>query len=276
MAMASLRRQVDDLRKTLARRTAADPTLEAVRRDPATILSRSGMTPDCWQTHVLRSSARRVLMLASRQSGKSQTAAALALREALLRPGSLVLLLSPTLRQSGELFRDKVMRLYRALGRPLAAEQETQLQLTLANGSRIVSLPGANEATIRGYSSVALAVIDEGARVADALYRAVRPMLSVSRGSLVCLSSAYAKLGWFYEEWIGSGDWERVKITAVECPRISPEFLVEERLALGPRWYAMEYLCEFGDLVDAVFADADVRGALSSDVKPLFVGADSR
>jgi hypothetical protein len=90
-----------------------------------------------------------MLLLCSRQSGKSQTAAALALLAALLQPSSLVLLLSPTLRQSGELYRDKVLRLYNALGRPVPTVQESALQMTLANGSRVISLPG-DEETIRG------------------------------------------------------------------------------------------------------------------------------
>jgi hypothetical protein len=195
--------------------------------------------------------------------------AALALRVALLEPPSLVLLLSPTLRQSGELFRDKVMALWRALGRPVAASQETQLTMVLANGSRIVSLPGTEE-TIRGYSGVRLLVIDEAARVSDDLYRSVRPMLAVSRGSLVALSSAYAKMGWFYESWIGSEDWHRVKVTAHDCPRIGKEFLAEERAALGERWFAMEYLCEFGDAIDSVFREEDIQRSLQTDAKPLF------
>jgi hypothetical protein len=61
---------------------------------------------------------------------------------------------SPTLRQSGELFRDKVLRLFTDLGRPLAVRQ-TALTVEFANGSRIVSLPG-DEQKIRGYSRVAL------------------------------------------------------------------------------------------------------------------------
>src|SRR5438128_2279502 len=76
--------------------------------DPARLLADTGMEPDPWQAALLRSFAGRVLLLCSRQSGKSTTAAALALRTALLEPDSLVLLLSPTLRQSGELFRAKV------------------------------------------------------------------------------------------------------------------------------------------------------------------------
>jgi hypothetical protein len=145
------------------------------------------------------------------------------------------------------------------------------LQLTLANGSRIVSLPG-EEGTVRGYSGVRLLVIDEAARVPDALYYSVRPMLAVSRGALIALSSAWAKQGWFYSAWHSQERWQRVKIDAHQCPRISPAFLEEERQALGERWYSMEYLCQFGEMADAVFADADIRAAASAgdDVMPLF------
>src|SRR5207244_4416310 len=118
------------------------------------------------------------------------------------------------------------------------------LRLELANGSRIVSLPG-DEATVRGFSGVALLVIDEAARVNDALYYSVRPMLAVSQGRLVSLSTPFGKRGWFHDEWFGEGDWERVKITAEECPRIPATFLAEERRALGERWYKQEYLCSF-------------------------------
>jgi hypothetical protein len=230
------------------------------------------MRPDGWQQSLLRSSADRVLILASRQVGKSLSAGALALREALLVPDSLTLLLSPVQRQSGELFRDKVLRLYNGLGRPVPATQESALTLTLANGSRVVSLPG-EESNIRCYSSVALLVIDEAARVPDALYAAVRPMLAVSGGKLVCLSSAYAKQGFFYASWSGGGPgWHRVKVTASECPRISPEFLAEERQVLGERVYGREYDCEFSSADDAVFDAGAIERALAAlgSAPPLF------
>jgi hypothetical protein len=248
------------------------PLLDELRQDQARILTRAGMTPDQYQQDLLRCSDRRVLILASRQVGKSQTAAGLALKEALLHPGSLTLLLSPTLRQSGELFRAKVMSLYSALGRPLAAVQESALQLSLANGSRIVSLPGT-EATIRGFSSVALLVVDEAARVADQLYQAVRPMLAVSGGKLVCLSSAYAKQGFFYEAWTDGGPgWKRVMVTAAECRRINPTFLEEERAVLGARIYSREYDCQWSSTDDAVFDPEAIDRALTAVASgpPLF------
>jgi hypothetical protein len=50
-------------------------------------------------------------------------------------------------------------------------------KLELANGSRILSLPGS-ERTVRGYAAADLVVIDEATRVDDELISAVRPMLA--------------------------------------------------------------------------------------------------
>jgi hypothetical protein len=264
--IAGLRREMARLRAEVERqRQASDsPALAEVARDPSLILTRAGMAPDPWQTDLLRASADRVLILASRQVGKSLVAGALALREALLRPGSLTLLLSPTQRQSGELFRAKVMTLYGALGRPLAAVQVSALQLSLANGSRIVSLPGS-EATIRGFAAVGLLAIDEAARVPDELYAAVRPMLAVSGGRLVCLSTAYAQQGFYYDSWTKGGpEWRRVQIVASECPRIDPAFLAEERAVLGDRIYSREYECVFSAADNAVFDPAAIDRALAA------------
>ena len=238
--------------------------------DPAKILADAGLTPDPWQAALLRAAPTRTLLLCSRQAGKSTAAAALALQAALLEPPALVLLLSPTLRQSGELFRDKVMRLYNQLDRPVPTVQESALTMQLANGSRVVSLPG-DEETIRGYSGVRLLVIDEASRVQDALYLSVRPMLAVSRGRLVCMSTPFGKRGWFFDEWQGPGDWRRVKVTAEQCPRISRDFLRTERQAMGERYFRQEYLCSFEETVDAVFLHDDIRAACHGAPPPLFV-----
>jgi hypothetical protein len=186
-----------------------------------------------------------------------------------LRAGSLTLLLSPTQRQSGELFRDKVLRLYGQLGCPVPARRETALQLDLVNGSRIVSLPG-EEATIRGYSGVALLVIDEASRVPDPLYFALRPMLAVSRGRLVALSTPFGRRGWFHVDWTEGLGWEKICVTAKDCPRITPSFLQEERVALGEHWFEQEYNCEFMDAVDSVFRYEDIHAMISEEVEPLW------
>ena len=110
-----------------------------------------GLEPDPWQAEVLRSPSKRILLNCSRQAGKSTITSAMALHTATYRPGSLILCLSPTLRQSGELFRN-VSRFY-GIDPVIPSKSETVLKLELQNGSRIVSLPG-KEQNVRGYAGV--------------------------------------------------------------------------------------------------------------------------
>jgi hypothetical protein len=250
----------------VARRRAAESN------DAVMLAARVGITPDAWQADVLRSTERQVALLCSRQAGKSTVTSLLALHEALHRPRALVLLLSPSLRQSQELFL-KVKQAYGVLGgEQIQAREESALRMQFSNDARIVALPGT-EATIRGYSGVDLLIIDEASRVSDELYQAVRPMLAVSGGRIVLLTTPFGKRGFFHHEWTEGGDeWRKVKITAHDCPRISPAWLESERKRIGDWWFRQEYLCEFVENTDQVFSYDDIRRALDPDVKPLFGG----
>lgn len=229
----------------------------------------AGMEPDAWQRALLESDWRRALLLCSRQAGKSTVTGALATHTAIYQPGSLTLLLSAAQRQSGELFK-KVKTFYHAVPNRVPVAQESALQMELVNGSRIIALPGKEE-TIRGYSGVDLLVIDEAARVKDALYYSVRPMLAVSGGRLVCLSTPFGKRGFFYREWTDeAGDWHKTKITAYQVPRITPDFLAEERRKMGDYWFEQEYMCVFKEATDSVFSHDDILAAFTDDVDPLF------
>ncbi|MGZ4846415.1 MAG: terminase large subunit domain-containing protein [Halobacteriota archaeon] len=216
--------------------------------------------PDPWQRDLLLSDERRIILNCCRQSGKTLSVAILALHHALNNPGALVLVLSPSLRQSGELFK-KILGFYKDLGKPIPSNVETALALQLINRSRIVSLPG-KEQTIRGFSGVSLLVIDEAAQVADDLYYSVRPMLAVSDGRIILLSTPRGKRGFFFREWTESEMWKKIKVTAQECPRISAEFLLEELEALGDYWYEQEYCCVFGENETSLFSWDVIQRAL--------------
>jgi len=232
--------------------------------DPVLLAREAGIEPDPWQERLLRSDSSRVLLNCCRQSGKSTMAAVLAAHTALYQPSSLVLVLSPTLRQSQELFR-KILNVYRALDRPVPAEAETKLSLELENGSRIVSLPG-KESTTRGFSAVALLVVDEAARVPDDLYYSIRPMLAVSGGRLVALSTPFGTRGWWYEAWRSAEPWLRFEVPAAECPRIPAAFLEEECRNMGEWWYRQEYCCEFLDAQTQAFGREDIERAFREEV----------
>jgi len=206
------------------------------------------ITLDKWQEDVLNSNHKRKVLNCSRQSGKSTVAAIKALHRAIHYNKSLILLISPSLRQSSELFR-KVAELYNTLpGRQKLAE-DNRLSMMLRSGSRIVSLP-SSESTIRGYSNVDLIIEDESAAVPDDLISACTPMLAVSNGEYIQLSTPRGKKGHFWDAW-QSTDWERTTITADQVPRISKEFLELERRNRGSRIYSQEYMCQFLDVAGA-------------------------
>jgi hypothetical protein len=252
-------------------RAAIKERLELEKGDAVLMARRAGLVPDGWQADLLRSAAKQMILLCSRQSGKSTITSIVGLHTALYQENSLVLLLSPSLRQSQELFK-KLKDFYNAIQTPLLPQpvEESSLRIEFSNGSRVVSLPGT-EQTVRGFSGVALLIIDEASIVEDALYQSVRPMIATSNGKVVLLSTPRGKRGFFYDVWTNGGnDWHRTRITAEECPRISAEWLANERKTIPDFWFRQEFLCEFVETADQLFNFEDIQAMLSDDVKPLF------
>ena len=216
---------------------------------------------------MLVSECDRWLLMNARQTGKSTTVAALAVQTALYDPG-LILAVAPSERQSKELFI-KAKQMYLQLDGVPRIVQESTKSMELENGSRIIALPG-NEANIRGYSAPKLVLVDETARVDDELMTAVLPMLAVSQGKLVALTTPYGRRGWFYEAWEHGGpEWERIMVEADACPRISLEFLAEQENLLGPWQYRQEYQCEFVDDTEQFFSTELIERALV-EMEPLW------
>ena len=82
------------------------------------------------------------------------------------------------------------------------------------------------------------------------------------------MSTPHGKRGFYWEEWDhGTEGWERIQVTALECPRISKRVLEEER-AKGDAWYRQEYLCEFGDVEGRVVSQESIDAALQ-DYEPM-------
>ena len=227
-----------------------------------------GNAPDDWQSKLLRSEQRQLILNCSRQSGKSQLSAIIGLHTALFTPNALVLLAAPSLRQSSELHR-KVMQAYSGVSGVPRLTATSALKAEFDNGSRVQVVPSTEE-TVRGFSAVNLLICDEASRISDELYFSLRPVLAVSKGRIVLLSTPSGQRGFFYKEWIEGTEWERARITAAECPRIDPQWLEEERNRIGDYWFQQEYGCEFQDTTTAIFRSADYDNCITSEVKPLW------
>lgn len=267
---AAVERDVASLKQQIAEIRQADATAREVAKTAVVMASDVGITLDDWQARALSTDAHDIMLLASRQAGKSTVAGVKAIHQAVYVPGSTTLIVSPTERQSKRLLRS-VRKHYYKVSHIAPAVNVGVLSIELRNGSEIHALPGSEE-TIRGFSAVDLLILDEGARIPDELYNAVRPMLAVSNGSLMALSTAFGKRGWFYEEWATGEGWHREKVTAHDCPRIDRAWLERERAKIGEWWFSQEYLCEFLEGEDSLFSFDDINAALDNDLEPLFAG----
>lgn len=227
---------------------------EALARgfDEVALSRELGIEPDAAQAAILRSTADRIALLCHRQWGKSTVAATKALAKALYTPKSLVVLVSPSQRQSSELFR-KVLVAYRALGRPLAPDSENRLSLELETGSRIVSLPGS-ESTIRGYSAVNLLIVDEAARVDEDTLSGVMPAVSSAQGQVIILTTPGMRHTWAFKVFEeSSAGWEVHRIPASSSGRIPDEELERQRQLLGDWKYQIEYELRWAGDEDTLF-----------------------
>ena len=263
MSTASLRA---DLRRLRERASSGRREIPSSPVELAHVAGLKALDP--WQVAALRSGALRLLFNVSRQGGKSTVSGLLSADMALRVPGSLTLILAPSESQAKVTF-GKAAWFYMATGQVVPPDSYRKLGMELANGSRIEALPGT-EKTIRGFSEVDLLIVEEAARVVDELYYAVRPMLAVSGGRLMMLSTPAGRRGVFHHEWAEGEGWERYEVPATEIPRIPPSFLEEERRSL-PTWiYRQEYECSFEDLEDALFGYELVQSSITDEVTPLF------
>jgi len=135
-------------------RLAADVAYFAYRR--------CGFRCDAQQRNIFRRSNKRVILNCSRQTGKSTTAALIAVHTAVLQPASTIVITAPTKQQIREFMRK--VRDFASVAS--ASSHGGRFFVEFKNGSRIIGI-AANEDNVRGFSTVTLLIIDEASRVKD-------------------------------------------------------------------------------------------------------------
>jgi hypothetical protein len=144
---------------------------------------------------------------------------------------------------------------------------DTKLAVRFANGNRFIARPGS-EKSARSFSAVTLLLEDEAARVPDPLYNSVRPMLAVSNGRHILMSTPFGKQNHFFKIWDEQrAMWEWYEIPAEMCPRITKEFLEEEKIT--NLWFEQEYHCVFLDSEGSIFSSDLFRSLANPSVSAL-------
>ena len=230
----------------------------------------TGLDPEPWQSRFLDSYAQRLGCLASRQCGKSSSPPARPVCFAMTNPGTTVLVLAPTLRQSSELLL-KVGGVTQIAGLKIASW--SQFQIVLADkqpgaASRVVCLPGSNEdsgASTRGYAADML-ILEEAAFLNDAVISSVLPSIAARpKAQLIGISSA-GIIGTYFHSVMTSPQsrWTKMIVPAAESGRFTRQQLEELKLTLGAR-YAVEMECQWGSVGDSIYTEDVMTAAFGTD-----------
>ena len=224
-----------------------------------------GLSLETWQAKVMTSTARRFVLLACRQSGKSSISAARAAWDAASAPGSVTLMLSSTLRQS-VLLAEKAARV---LERHALLAKSTTQRLELQNGAVVHVLPGDDPDKLRGFTAD-LVVLDESGYVRRAMAAAIYPALVARQGRLAALSTPGGTSGLLYDLWTSEGV-ERLRVPASEVTHLDQDFIADLRLRLGPLARAeldAEFLSGSGGLFHEKVLEAMFGSEIPEPVAP--------
>ena len=227
---------------------------------------------DKWQQKVLDwkgdDKSVGITMRCGRQVGKSEVVSEKAVRFALEFEGTTTMIIAASQRQSSLLFEKVRANIDRREedGTKLYKEQPTLTRIMLNNGSKIYSLPaGRTGYFIRGFT-IDLLIADEAAYIPEEVWKAVTPMLAVSRkarnmGWTILLSTPFGKGGYYYDTFTDD-DFVHVHVSSEDCTRIPKSFLKKEKERLSKADYMQEYLGEFTDEWNQFFPTALIKSCM--------------
>jgi len=229
---------------------------------------KSNLKLDKWQEEVLNTEGN-VCLRSGRQVGKSTVISIKAAEYAKSNNNKLVLVVAAVERQAFLLFEKILYYLtdnYPKLIKK-GRNRPTKSKIQLYNGSVIMCLPtGMSGLGIRGYT-VDLLIADEAAFIPEEVWTAVTPMLAVSKGDIILLSTPHGKGGYYYS-CFEDENFTSFHISSEECDRVDKKFLKRERERMTKVQFAQEYLGEFVDELKQFF-NSDLIKSVMSDIPVL-------
>lgn len=230
-----------------------------------------GAPLDPWQCGYMRDACEtsRVAIAACRQSGKSTVSALFIAWCLVFFPGFQCLVASRSLRQAGH-FVTIVRAAVLAMVPRDTMPQLNRLSMELPNGSAIMAIPCAQPDAGRGFSPQ-MVLLDEAAFAPEALFTAITPSLAATQGAMHMISSPNGRQGYFFEAFEGHSTdvYTTHRVPWMECPRITPEFIATERVALGEIYFQQEYEALFITPEGAFFGFSALQQLEEGEPEPL-------
>ena len=218
---------------------------------------------DDWQTKVLATDGNIVLR-SGRQVGKSFIIAIKAAEYAATHPNKSIMVIASVERQALLLFEKILAYLHTHYKQMLkkGKHRPTKHKLTLTNNAVIHCLPtGLSGYGIRGFT-VDLLIADEAAFIPEEVWTAVTPMLAITRGNIILLSTPFGRGGYFYR-CFNDPTFTSFHISSEDCPRKNQDFLDQEKTRMTQLQYAQEYLGEFVDELRQFFPNHLIQSCMT-------------
>lgn len=260
---------------------------------PSVYLQSIGFNAFLWQRIVASTSATRIILLCSRQAGKSTIVSSIPCHTAKYQSGSLNIVIAPTEDQA----KEDILKI-----KDFIAHDPTYPHLkrdgsdiiALDNGSRIIVVV-ATDRGARGYSRPRTVVLDEASRIPDVVYKSgVVPMMNNNpKGKVFMLSTPFGRTGFFYDTWTRqSKRWQKIFVrtpydvdpyNSLKLVDAEPEENFKKKCAkdgiiglyspnheslegqqeiledIGETQYQQEFCCDFVEINGQVFRDADLK-----------------
>ena len=204
-----------------------------------------------YQKKFLLDESRRIAFRSGRQVGKTTCCAIKAIHHALNGEKRVVIILSPSLRQSSLMFRKVRAYLKHDFVFDLL-ESESQTRVSFSNGSEIHCLPGNNPDTVRGFSPT-MKIDDEAAFIKDDVFVSSDPSLIATKGIHIMTSTPFGKRGRFYQAF-SSDAWSKYHIPSMMSPLITEDDLKAARAEKTELEFKQEYEGEFLEEMDTYFS----------------------
>lgn len=221
------------------------------------------MILDEWQEKVLATKGNLCLR-SGRQVGKSTIISIKAGDYAVKNSKKTILMVASVERQALLLFEKTLSYIYEHHKKFIkkGKDRPTKHKIVLTNGSTIYCLPtGMSGYGIRGYT-VDLLIADEAAFIPEDVWTAVTPMLAITRGDIILLSTPHGKGGYFYRCFTDP-TFKSFHVSSEDCLRKDQHFLDQEKSRMSKAQYAQEYLGEFIDELRQFFPTALIKECLS-------------
>lgn len=236
-----------------------------------------------WQRPVMtdiRNSERDIYVVkAKRQVGKSILAEVAVLFKAMSKPGSISVIVEPTLSQGRRVFKQLIKSIGGDSSDVIKSANATLLEIEFINGSSVLFKAAEQRENLRGLTVSGILVIDEGAFIDEDIYEILYPCVDANLAPILIISTPLFSSGEFWRRYqegltdnpvIKSYDWSKFDTSKY----LSKEKLEYYRERLSPLRFRSEYLGEFILEGSYVFGNIDSSIGEFSTEEPVFGGLD--